>query len=156
MKFKCADDESITPAFIETVYEPPDRGCEYEFVKETTKGCPTECVVENGRLCAGHGVCDFDWAKKAPKCFCFNGWYGADCQLRTDPQREVIYQDSDNSYVGALVVVILLLLVILFILGYLFLRYTRIKNQPFDFKFLAKQKRQRARNNPNDEYDDQD
>ena len=53
MKFKCANDKSITPSFIETVFEPPDRGCEYEFVKETTKGCPTECVVENGIVCAG-------------------------------------------------------------------------------------------------------
>lgn len=53
MKFKCAKEQSIVPAFIETVFEPPDRGCEYEFVKETTRGCPTECVVENDLLCAG-------------------------------------------------------------------------------------------------------
>jgi len=156
MKFKCAKEQSLVPAFIETVFEPPDRGCEYEFVKETTRGCPTECVVENDLLCAGHGVCDYDWAKEQPKCFCYNGWYGADCTLQSDPNREVIYQDSDNSYVGALVVVILLLMVILFILGYLFVRYTRIKSQPFDFKFLAKQKRQRARGRDSDEYADTD
>lgn len=101
-------------------------------------------------------MCEYDWAKEGPKCFCYNGWYGADCTLTADPNREVIYQDSDNSYVGALVVVILLLMVILFILGYLFLRYTRIKSQPFDFKFLAKQKRQRAQGREHDEYADTD
>lgn len=140
MKFICANEVSVSPAFIETVYEPTNEGCTYEFVKETTKGCPTECVVDNDKLCSGHGVCDYDWAVAKPRCFCYNGWYGSACEDDKDVNREIVYQDSDNSYVGALVVVILLLLVILFILGYLFLRYTKVKNQPFDFKFLQKQK----------------
>merc|ERR1712154_340843 len=106
---------------------------------------PTECLVDNDELCSGHGVCDYDWIKGKPKCFCYNGYYGADCRLTEDPNLEVIYQDSDNSYVGALVIVILLLLVILFILGYLFLRYTRLKNQPFDFKFLQQSKKNKAK-----------
>ena len=67
---------------------------------------------------------------------------------------EVIYEDSDNSYVGALVIVILLLLVILFILGYLFLRYTRMKNQPFDFKFLQQSKKRKSKS-AIDEYSDE-
>lgn len=75
----------------------------------------------------------------------------------SDPNLEVVIQDSDDSYVGALVVIILLLLVILFILGYLFLRYTRIKNQPFDFKFLAQTKAKRAKKQrvASDEYDEE-
>ncbi len=101
----------------------------------------------------GHGVCDYDFKKGAPKCFCYNGFYGVDCHDDQDPNLEIINQDSDNSYVGALVVVILLLLVILFILGYLFLRYTRIKNQPFDFKFLQQTKKQRSKGQKS-EYDD--
>ncbi len=44
-------------------------------------------------------MCDYDWNKGSPKCFCYNGWYGDDCNDLKDPKREVIYQDSDNSYV---------------------------------------------------------
>ena len=88
-----------------------------------------------------HGVCDYDWKLKRPKCFCYKGLYGPDPLDEVDPNTEVIYQDSDDSYVGALVVVILLLLAILVVLGYLFLRYTRIKKQPFDFKFLQQTKK---------------
>lgn len=55
MKFKCIGketNESATP-FIESILEPTDRGCSYEFVKETTRGCPVECVFQNGEICAG-------------------------------------------------------------------------------------------------------
>lgn len=157
LQFKCKNEVKLTPEYITTIYEPVDEGCSYEFVMETYKGCPTECIVDNEDLCSGHGVCDYDWVHAAPKCFCYNGWYGAACSDDEDPNTEVIYQDSDNSYVGALVVVILLLLVILFILGYLFLRYTRIKNQPFDFKFLQQTKKKRARSakSGQDEYSDE-
>eukprot|EP00483_Globobulimina_turgida_P012834 UN12858 len=121
LQFKCADDIQITPDYVETVYEPIDGGCSYEFKMNTYKGCPTACIVDNDKLCSGHGVCDYDWNRGGAKCFCYKGWYGSACYDDQDPNREVIYEDSDNSYVGALVVVILLILVILFILGYLFL-----------------------------------
>eukprot|EP01083_Nonionella_stella_P094992 266627_1 len=153
LQFKCANDVKITPDYITTVFETIGSGCSYEFEMSTFRGCPTECIVDNDQLCSDHGVCDYDWSKGAPKCFCYNGWYGNDCSDDQDPNREIIYQDSDNSYVGALVVVILLLLVILFILGYLFLRYTRIKHQPFDFKFLQQTKKKRGKKSGNDEYE---
>mmetsp|Transcript_1758 Transcript_1758/g.1484 ORF Transcript_1758/g.1484 Transcript_1758/m.1484 type:complete len:359 (+) Transcript_1758:25-1101(+) len=153
MQFVCANDVAIRPDTIQTIYEPVGETCSYEFIMQTYKGCPTECIVENEQLCGGHGVCDYDWQLQKPKCFCFNGYYGPGCLETADPDIEIVYQDSDNSYVGALVVVILLLLVILFILGYLFLRYTRVKNQPFDFKFLQQAKKRRGNKvSQSDEY----
>eukprot|EP00484_Ammonia_sp_Unknown_P016490 CAMPEP_0197035914 /NCGR_PEP_ID=MMETSP1384-20130603/13570_1 /TAXON_ID=29189 /ORGANISM="Ammonia sp." /LENGTH=359 /DNA_ID=CAMNT_0042466023 /DNA_START=31 /DNA_END=1110 /DNA_ORIENTATION=+ len=153
MKFICSNDVQITPKYVETVFEPTDEGCSYELHMESIKGCPTECIADNDDLCSGHGVCDYDWQRGEPKCFCYYGWYGEDCHDDVDINEEIIYQDSDNNYVGALVVVILLLLVILFILGYLFMRYTKIQNQPFDFKFLQQTKTKRAKKSGADEYE---
>ncbi len=56
MKFKCSNDRVITPKYIETIFEPST--CSYELVMETYKGCPTECVVDNDKLCSGM-LCEF-------------------------------------------------------------------------------------------------
>eukprot|EP01084_Bolivina_argentea_P270126 459268_1 len=151
IQFKCTNDIKITPDYVETVYEPVDVGCSYEFVMETYRGCPTECPVSNDQLCSGQGVCDYDFKRGKPKCFCYLGWYGPECEDTADPYTEVVHQDSDNHYVGALVVFILLLLVILFILGYLFLRYTRVRTDSFDFKFLEATKKRRAKKAKSDQ-----
>ena len=52
IKFKCANDAQSTPDLIQTVYEPIDEGCSYEIQMETYRGCPTECVVYNDKLCS--------------------------------------------------------------------------------------------------------
>lgn len=158
--FKCSPDIRDIPTYFEPVLEPIGEICSYELTMETYKGCPIECVMGKNEitgedaLCSGQGRCDYDWNLGSAKCFCYKGYYGQACSQQSDPDLELVYEDSDNSYVGALVVVILLLLVILFILGYLFLRYTRIKNQPFDFKFLQQTKKKRAKV-AGDEYDEE-
>ena len=53
MKFKCSNDIELSEDYIQTVYEPIDEGCSYEFQMETFKGCPTECIVDNDKLCSG-------------------------------------------------------------------------------------------------------
>jgi len=154
MQFQCVNDLEIRPEYIESIMEPPGQACTYIMRMATSKGCPTECITDNDNMCSGHGVCDFDWKRGRPKCFCYKGWYGEDCHENNDPYVEVVYEDSDNPFVGALVCVILLLVVILLILGYLFLRYTRVKNQPFDFNFLQQSKSRRSKKANVDEYDD--
>eukprot|EP01084_Bolivina_argentea_P270127 459269_1 len=85
IQFKCTNDIKITPDYVETVYEPVDVGCSYEFVMETYRGCPTECPVNNDQLCSGHGVCDYDWQRGKAKCFCYLGWDGPDCRDVAQP-----------------------------------------------------------------------
>ena len=53
LQFHCSNDVKLTPDFVQTVYEPIDAGCSYEFSMETIKGCPTECLVDNDELCSG-------------------------------------------------------------------------------------------------------
>lgn len=146
MVFLCSN-ESSNPSIVERVTESQ---CEYQIVMETSKGCPAECPVENGRICSGNGVCEYDWKREEPKCFCFHGWYGSDCG-DTEASSEESYNDNTALYV-ALLAVIILLFVTLFVLGYLLVRCNRMKNQPLNLQFLARHKRQHARNN--EEYDD--
>eukprot|EP01084_Bolivina_argentea_P175920 304533_1 len=153
IKFLCNHDVENIPDKEENIVEPEK--CLYEFTMKTNKGCPTECLIVDEKLCNAKGVCDYDFATSRPKCFCFLGYYGEDCTLTEDPNKEVVYEDSDNSYVGALVVVILLLMVILFILGYLFIRYSRLGKGYIDNRFLKATKKRRKKLVQQDEYDDE-
>ena len=52
--------------------------------------CPAECPVVTQapgilrRLCGGHGICDYDVAHTAARCFCNEGWSGTNCMTRGD------------------------------------------------------------------------
>eukprot|EP01083_Nonionella_stella_P114008 336644_1 len=77
IQFKCANDIQITHGYV-------DR-CSFVLIMETYRGCPTECPVNNDQLCSGHGVCDYDWQRGKPKCFCYLGWDGPDCRDVAQP-----------------------------------------------------------------------
>ena len=70
----------------ELVVEAPG-SCVYEIFVRTAYGCPAECPVvtdtsgsrSSGRLCNNHGLCEFDPAISNSRCFCNDGWTGADC-----------------------------------------------------------------------------
>lgn len=36
------------------------------------------------KLCGGHGLCDWDTSQNAARCFCNQGWSGADCMTQGD------------------------------------------------------------------------
>merc|ERR1719295_1335644 len=68
-------DENLPDKVEETVFE--DEVCQYTLPITTAFGCPSECPRsgENGAVCGGHGVCEFDHEISAPRCFCF--WVSA-------------------------------------------------------------------------------
>ena len=53
IRFKCSNNEQITPDLDDPVYEPIGDGCSYELTMGTIKGCPTQCIVNNGEICSG-------------------------------------------------------------------------------------------------------
>lgn len=98
-------------------------------------------------------MCEYDWTQQEPKCFCFSGWYGADCNSETR-HPEVIYEDRHKWMLPVLVVVIVLLMALLLLLGYLYLRYIRGRGSRFNFKLFAKRREQKEHNNPDRQYDE--
>ena len=53
--------------------------CEYQATSWTTAGCPLQCPVTGGALCAGAGICAFDKEALAARCFCDNDLAESDC-----------------------------------------------------------------------------
>lgn len=78
----CYDDATNIPD-DEVVLE--SQTCAYDIFLKSAFGCPIQCPISTSdsgatrRICAGHGVCDFDGARGAPRCFCNGGFYGDDC-----------------------------------------------------------------------------
>ena len=58
-----------------------------------------------------------------PQCFCYFGYYGKDCSLEYDPNKNILI-DNDEGFVGVLIFVIILLTLTVSIVIYLILRYT--------------------------------
>ena len=75
----CAD-RSFPPAgrldetFVELV-----NNCEYRVFIPSLFGCPKECPVKHGRVCAGRGICSYDTDDQSTRCFCDTGHKGKDC-----------------------------------------------------------------------------
>jgi hypothetical protein len=67
----------------EVVVEAPG-SCLYEIFVRTPYGCPAECAINkdaqgNTVLCNNHGFCEFDPIATNSRCFCNDGYGGADC-----------------------------------------------------------------------------
>ncbi len=76
---QCEDDNNNKPD-DEPVLE--SGNCAYEIFVKTLYGCPLECGgLTNGRLCTGHGICDYDTGLKSSRCFCNDGFSGDDCSI---------------------------------------------------------------------------
>jgi len=109
----------------EIIYEYPT--CTYNVELFTIFGCPTQCPIKNYQLCSGNGICDMDWTNHIPKCFCYYGYYGDDCSSTKDVDQLTIYHNDNDKLTGWLIVVIVLLIIVLSILGYLYMRFNKIK-----------------------------
>jgi len=79
VKFQCSTELGMSPFSMETVIE--DK-CHYSLTVNTVFGCPVECHVGGNRqLCGGNGFCGMDGDKNSPRCFCYEGWLGASCEI---------------------------------------------------------------------------
>lgn len=82
LDFICYDQAGLLPS-QDQVFE--DVTCGYHALIYSRVGCPVECPVvaqpgtNNRLLCAGQGLCDWDSDKSTARCFCDNGWGGAEC-----------------------------------------------------------------------------
>ncbi len=59
--------------------------CTYEIYLPSTIGCPQECPIVDGKLCAGKGVCRYDTGLEQSRCFCDDGWVEKDCTAPANP-----------------------------------------------------------------------
>lgn len=59
--------------------------CNYRAHSWSVAGCPLQCPVVNGLLCAGNGVCRTDASINATRCFCYDNWTEKDCQAPNNP-----------------------------------------------------------------------
>ena len=77
-------DENLPDKIEETVYE--DEVCRYTLPILTSFGCPSECPrsLDDGAVCGGHGVCEFDHSSQQPRCFCYWGYCGDDCSTASE------------------------------------------------------------------------
>ena len=114
----CEDDAFNLPD-NEPVVESPM--CNYEINLPHITGCPIECPRVNNLLCGGHGVCDYDEDKKASRCFCNEGFYGADCSIEGS--------GNTTGYI-VLVVVISLLTLIIGMMGYVINKMRKLRLDP--------------------------
>ena len=100
---QCEDDNTNKPD-NEPVFE--TKTCAYEIYVKTLFGCPLECGgLTNGRLCSGHGICDFDSTVKNSRCFCNDGWNGDDCS------NNVAAGSSGLSALASVLIVVVIFLV---------------------------------------------
>lgn len=63
-----------------------DVDCGYRIMVQTSWACPQQCPLGGfgGRLCSARGICDWDAVARTPRCFCDQGYSGADCSIRGD------------------------------------------------------------------------
>lgn len=131
---ECEDDAQNIPD-EETVQETSD--CHYEIFLKNTAGCPSECPVVRqpdgeDRLCNAHGICDFDTDKGRPKCFCYEGWQGADCGSRIEAGK------SGLSVEGAVLIAVCIMLVALLgLLYFIWQKVSSLRLDPAAYRSLA-------------------
>lgn len=99
--------------------------CNYEIYTKSHYGCPTECPIADGKLCGGHGVCDFDSDIKSARCFCDPAYTGSNCV-------SAVADDSGLGAVGGVLIFVCILLALL--LGVLVFLWTRIRGLRLDPK----------------------
>lgn len=99
----CAD--KLNPVPLHAFENAP---CEYTVEMPSVYGCPLECPVASRRICGGNGHCAYDDDKSAARCFCNNGYSGADCSQSTST--------SSINYSPALLGLIITLFIIVAIL----------------------------------------
>lgn len=62
--------------------------CNYEVVLHTVHACPVQCLPDAAEggvdLCGANGVCNWDTTSNHARCYCFEGFSGAQCTLEGD------------------------------------------------------------------------
>ncbi|KAA0172311.1 hypothetical protein FNF27_06110 [Cafeteria roenbergensis] len=62
--------------------------CNYEVVLHTVHACPVQCLPDAAEggvdLCGANGVCNWDTTSNRARCYCFEGFSGAQCTLEGD------------------------------------------------------------------------
>lgn len=99
---------------ISPVIESPT--CEYQVTVQSRHGCPTQCQLPGGALCAGNGLCGIDrgLSPATARCYCYSGRGGNLCELGASKKEE-----KPASATPALVGVTITLIVVLIALAVL-------------------------------------
>ena len=111
--------------------------CSYEIFIKSSYGCPFQCPTGPdpntgaNKLCSNHGFCDFDTSAQNSKCFCNDGWGGADCGSRAAAAASGL-----SATGGVLVAVCLFLVGTLAFLGFLWYRIRSLRLDPAAYSAL--------------------
>jgi hypothetical protein len=124
---QCDDDITNKPD-TEPVFETGH--CAYEIYVKTAYGCPTQCAINNNKLCGGHGICEFDSALRNSKCFCNDGWTGSDCSSPAGTSGGL------SATANGLIVVCVFLTCTLGFLGFLWFRIRTLRLDPQAYSAL--------------------
>jgi hypothetical protein len=129
---QCDDDVNNKPD-DEPVFENMNDLCSYEVYVKTAYGCPIECggLTSNGKLCGGHGLCDFDTALRTSKCFCNDGFTGVDCTSPVAPPPTGL-----SAVASGLIVVCVFLVGTLAFLAFLWYRIRGLRLDPAAYSSL--------------------
>lgn len=121
-------DDEAQPAPINDVQE--KNTCQYEIIFPSIYACPQECPVgSNNKLCSGHGICSYDSDHGAPRCFCNDGFGGADCaQTVTNSATPTESALPHIGLVGIALVITCVVLVMLIMAT--FLVFLKIRKMP--------------------------
>ena len=130
----CYDDATNVPD-EEVVLE--SNMCNYEIFVKSAFGCPVQCPLTAAgggatrRICAGHGVCDYDSVRGNSRCFCNPGYYGEDCSDTVVPQPRL-------SGTGTILIIVSIVLVLtLAFLAYVwFFKIARLRLDPTAYSSL--------------------
>lgn len=131
----CYDDATNIPD-DETILE--NQVCAYDIFLKSAFGCPVQCPLfappgsQTRRICAGHGVCDFDAVRKNSRCFCNAGWGGDDCSQSVGAAQRL-------SMAGVILIVVsFILVVMLALLAYLWIfKISKLRLDPTAYSTLA-------------------
>ena len=132
----CYDDATNIPD-DETILE--NQYCAYDIFLKSAFGCPVQCPLyappgsQTRRICAGHGVCDFDSVRGNSRCFCNAGWSGSDCSSAVAAGTQRL------GLAGVILIVVSFILVLMLaLLAYLWIfKISKLRLDPTAYSTLA-------------------
>ena len=70
-----------------------------------------ECAIVDRKLCAGHGICEYDYSNKRAHCFCDKGYMGYDCATKGT--------GSSSATIYLLVTLVVISVTLIGVIGYM-------------------------------------
>lgn len=102
--FLCKGSSGLLPASNSIV---EDVTCRYTAMIYSPLGCPLQCPFGGtfgpGKLCGGHGICDYNTSASAPSCFCDKGYSGVNCMVPGDAGLPPPKSYAPNIAIGVIV-----------------------------------------------------